>query len=50
MLLVDAKTNVLLKTAACIISNPSKTKNFKVKVLLDPGSQKNPILLETSCS
>ena len=40
MLLVDAKTDVLLKTVACIISNSRETKSFKVKVLLDPGSKK----------
>ena len=39
-MLVDTKTNVLLQTTDCIISNPSETKNLKVKVLLDPGSQK----------
>ena len=38
--LVDAKTDVLVQTADCIISNPSEAKCFKVKVLLDPGSQK----------
>ena len=39
-MLVDAKTDVLLQTADCIISNLSETKSLKVKVLLDPGSQK----------
>ena len=39
-MLVDAKTDVLLQTADCIISNPSETKSLKVKALLDPGSQK----------
>ena len=39
-MLVDAKTDVLLHTADCIISNPSKTKSLKVKVLLDAGSRK----------
>ena len=39
-MLVDAKTDVLLQTADCIISNPSKTKSLKKKVLLDSGSQK----------
>ena len=39
-MLVDAKTDVLLQTADCTISNPSETKSLKVKVLLDPGSQK----------
>ena len=39
-MLVDTKTNVLLQTADCIISNPNETKNLKLKVLLDPGSQK----------
>ena len=39
-MLVDAKTDVLVQTADCIISNPSETKCFKVKVLLDPGLQK----------
>ena len=38
--LVDAKTDALLQTADCIISHPSETKSLKVKVLLDPGSQK----------
>ena len=32
--------DVLLQTADCIISNASETKSLKVKVLLDPGSQK----------
>ena len=40
LMLVDAKTDVLLQTVDCIISNPSETKSLKVKVLLDPGSQK----------
>ena len=39
-MLVDAKTDVLLQTADCILSNESETKGLKVKVLLDPGSQK----------
>ena len=39
-MLVDAKSDVLLQTADCIISNLSETKSLKVKVLLDPGSQK----------
>ena len=39
-MLVDAKTDVPLQTADCIISNPSEVKSLKVKVLLDPGSQK----------
>ena len=39
-MLVDAKTDVLLQTADCIISNPSETKSLKVKVLLDAGSRK----------
>ena len=39
-MLVDAKTDVLLQTADCIISNPSETKSLKVKVLLDRRSQK----------
>ena len=39
-MLVDAKTDVLLQIADCIISNPWKAKSLKVKVLLDPGSQK----------
>ena len=38
--LVDAKTDALLQTAGRIISHPSETKSLKVKVLLDPGSQK----------
>ena len=40
LMLVDGKTDVLLQTANCIISNPSETKSLKVKVLLDPESQK----------
>ena len=40
LMLADAKTDVLLQTTDCIISNPSKTKSLKVKVLLDPGLQK----------
>ena len=36
-MLVDSKTDVLLQTAYCIISNPSETKSLKVKVLLNPG-------------
>ena len=39
-MLVDSKSDVLLQTSDCIILNPSKTKSLKVKVLLDPGSQK----------
>ena len=45
-MLVDAKTDFLLQTADCIISNPSETKSLKVKILLDPGSQ-NPYLCDT---
>ena len=40
VMLIDAKTDVLLQTADCIISNPRETKELKIKVLLDPGSQK----------
>ena len=40
LMLADAKTDVLLQTTDCIISNPSKTKSLKVKVLLDLGLQK----------
>ena len=39
-MLVDTKTDVLLQTADCIISNPSESKSLKVKVLLDVGSRK----------
>ena len=39
-MLIDAKTDVLLQTADCIIFNPRETKTLKIKVLLDPGSQK----------
>ena len=39
-MMIDAKTDVLLQTADCIISNPRETKTLKIKVLLDPGSQK----------
>ena len=39
-MLVDAKTDVLFQTADCIISNANETKSLKVKVLLDPASQK----------
>ena len=39
-MLIDANTDVLLQTADCIISNPRETKELKIKVLLDPGSQK----------
>ena len=39
-MVIDAKTHVLLQTADCIISNPRETKELKIKVLLDPGSQK----------
>ena len=39
-MLIDAKTDVLLQTADCIISNPRETKTLKKKILLDPGSQK----------
>ena len=39
-MLIDAKTDVLLQTADCIISNQRETKELKIKVLLDPGSQK----------
>ena len=34
------KIDVLLQTADCIISNQRETKELKIKVLLDPGSQK----------
>ena len=40
-MLFDTKTDILLPTADCIISNPSETKSLKVKVLLDRRSQKN---------
>ena len=39
-MLIDAKTDVLLQTADCIIFNPSETKTLKIKALLDSGSQK----------
>ena len=39
-MLIDAKTDVLLQTADRIISNPREIKTLKIKVLLDPGSQK----------
>ena len=39
-MLIDAKTDVLQQRADCIISNPRGTKTLKIKVLLDPGSQK----------
>ena len=50
-MLIDAKTDVLLQTADCIISNPRETKELKIKVLLDPGSQKTYLkgLLKTRC-
>ena len=32
--------HVLLQTADCIIPNPRETKELKIKVPLDPGSQK----------
>ena len=38
-MLIDAKTDVLLQTADCIIFNPRETKELKIKVLLDPSSQ-----------
>ena len=38
-MLIDAKTDVLLQKANCMISNPRETKNLKIKVLFDPGSQ-----------
>ena len=38
-MLVDGKTDVLLQTTDCIISNLSETKSLKVKVCLDPRSQ-----------
>ena len=34
------KTDILLQTADCIILNPSETRSWKVKALLDRGSQK----------
>ena len=40
LVLVKMKTDILLQTADCVISNPSKTKILKVKVLLDLASQK----------
>ena len=50
-MVIDAKTHVLLQTADCIISNPRETKELKIKVLLDPGSQKTYLkgLLKTRC-
>ena len=39
-MLFDSKTDVQKQTADCIISNPRETKILKVKVLLDPESQK----------
>ena len=39
-MLIDAKPDVLLQKADCIISNQEETKTLKVKVLLDFGSQK----------
>ena len=39
-MLVDAKTDILLHNADCIISSPSETKSLKMKVLLDAGSRK----------
>ena len=39
-MLVDTKTDVLLQTADCIISNLGESKSLKVKVLLDVGSRK----------
>ena len=39
-MLIDAKTDVLLQTVDCIISNPREAKTMKIKVLLDPDSQK----------
>ena len=39
-MLIDAKTDMLLQTVYCIISNPRETKTLKIKVLLDLGSQK----------
>ena len=39
-MLIDTKIDVLLQTADCIISNTRETKTLKIKVLLDPGSQK----------
>ena len=52
VMVIDAKTDVLLQTADCIISNPRETKELKIKVLLDPGSQKTYLckgLLKTRC-
>ena len=40
LMLVESKTDVLLQTVDCVISNPSETKSLRVKVLLDLGSQK----------
>ena len=39
-MLVDAKTDILLHNADCIISSASETKSLKMKVLLDAGSRK----------
>ena len=51
-MLVDAKTDVLLQTADCIISNPSETKSLKVKHYwaLDRKKPTSPILLGISCN
>ena len=51
-MLVDAKTDVLLQTADCIISNPSETKSLKVKHYwaLDRKKRTSPILLGISCN
>ena len=38
--LIGVKSDLLLQTADCIISNPGKWKALKLKVLLDPGSQR----------
>ena len=39
-MLTDGKTDLLLQTADCIVSNPRETKTLQINVLLDQGSQK----------
>ena len=39
-MLTDGKTDLLLQTADCIVSNPRETKILQINVLLDQGSQK----------
>ena len=40
-MLIDVKTDELLETTDCKISNPRETKTLKIKVLLGPVTKQN---------